>query len=197
MIRGFHLVWTAYGWWFPNDPRGSWSSWVGSWDLYRYGPATKVNTTQSLAHQPHDRQKRLNAKEVLKYPPVRFTGIQARAIGTGFARAIQEHGFKYLACAIMPDHVHVVLSPHGMNPGQALGKLKRLAGDALVDQNLHPMQRFARKNARPPLCFARRGWKVYLDTPDAVMRSIHYVEQNPVKEGLPLQRWQFVEKPRF
>jgi hypothetical protein len=23
MIAGFHLVWTAYGWWMPNDPRGS------------------------------------------------------------------------------------------------------------------------------------------------------------------------------
>ena len=23
MIAGFHLIWTAYGWWLPNDPRGS------------------------------------------------------------------------------------------------------------------------------------------------------------------------------
>ena len=23
MIAGYHLVWTAYGWWLPNDPRGS------------------------------------------------------------------------------------------------------------------------------------------------------------------------------
>src|SRR5207244_5160670 len=23
MVAGFHLVWTAYGWWLPNDPRGS------------------------------------------------------------------------------------------------------------------------------------------------------------------------------
>ncbi|MCI0641422.1 MAG: hypothetical protein L0Y72_08625 [Gemmataceae bacterium] len=25
MVAGFHLVWTAYGYWMPNDPRGSWS----------------------------------------------------------------------------------------------------------------------------------------------------------------------------
>ena len=25
MVVGHHLVWTAYGWWLPNDPRGSWS----------------------------------------------------------------------------------------------------------------------------------------------------------------------------
>ena len=23
MVAGFHLIWTAYGWWLPNDPRGS------------------------------------------------------------------------------------------------------------------------------------------------------------------------------
>ena len=25
MIAGYHLIWTAYGWWLPNDPRGSMS----------------------------------------------------------------------------------------------------------------------------------------------------------------------------
>ena len=23
MVAGYHLIWTAYGWWLPNDPRGS------------------------------------------------------------------------------------------------------------------------------------------------------------------------------
>ena len=23
MVAGCHLIWTAYGWWLPNDPRGS------------------------------------------------------------------------------------------------------------------------------------------------------------------------------
>src|SRR5436309_3208529 len=23
MVIGHHLIWTAYGWWLPNDPRGS------------------------------------------------------------------------------------------------------------------------------------------------------------------------------
>ena len=25
MVIAYHLVWTAYGWWLPNDPRGSMS----------------------------------------------------------------------------------------------------------------------------------------------------------------------------
>ena len=23
MVAAHHLIWTAYGWWLPNDPRGS------------------------------------------------------------------------------------------------------------------------------------------------------------------------------
>jgi len=30
MVLGTHLILTAYGFWLPNDPRGSWSDFVGS-----------------------------------------------------------------------------------------------------------------------------------------------------------------------
>src|SRR5215218_3894876 len=30
MVLGYHLVWTAYGWWLPNDPRGSMSGTIES-----------------------------------------------------------------------------------------------------------------------------------------------------------------------
>jgi len=41
MIRAFHVIMTAYGFWLPNDPRGSWSEFVGSWEIFQHGPATK------------------------------------------------------------------------------------------------------------------------------------------------------------
>src|SRR5213595_3972453 len=75
-----HVVFGAYGFWLPNDPRGSWSDFVGAWELFRFGPATKVDTRASLANKPHDRDLRQSAKEALKYPPVQFSGVQARAI---------------------------------------------------------------------------------------------------------------------
>ena len=28
MVLAYHLVWTLYGWWLPNDPRGSMSHFV-------------------------------------------------------------------------------------------------------------------------------------------------------------------------
>jgi hypothetical protein len=33
---------------------------------------------------------------------------------------------------------------------------------------------------------------VFLDHPDEVRRTIGYVERNPIKIGLPAQRWGFV-----
>jgi len=26
LVIAYHLIWTVYGWWLPNDPRGSGSS---------------------------------------------------------------------------------------------------------------------------------------------------------------------------
>ena len=51
MILAFHFILSAYGFWLPNDPRGSWSEIVRNFELLRFGPATKVSTTRSLAAQ--------------------------------------------------------------------------------------------------------------------------------------------------
>jgi hypothetical protein len=36
--------------------------------------------------------------------------------------------------------------------------------------------------------------KVFLDHPDDIRRTIRYVEQNPIKDGLPAQVWPFVKE---
>jgi hypothetical protein len=41
------------------------------------------------------------------------------------------------------------------------------------------------------MCWSAKLWKVYLNSQD-ITRAIAYVEQNPVKEGKPRQRWSFV-----
>ena len=41
MVHGYHVIWGTYGFWLPNDPRGSWSDFVASWELLRFGAATK------------------------------------------------------------------------------------------------------------------------------------------------------------
>ncbi|HVS72469.1 MAG TPA: hypothetical protein VG733_19325 [Chthoniobacteraceae bacterium] len=74
MILAHHIIFAAYGFWLPNDPRGSWSEVVRAWELLRFGEATKVTTRRSLAHSTHDVQLRLAAKRALRYEPVTFSG---------------------------------------------------------------------------------------------------------------------------
>src|SRR5881275_2361378 len=99
MILGYHVIFSAYGFWLPNDPRGSWSDFVGAWELFRFGPATKVDTRSSVAHQPHDREMRLAAKQALLHPPVSFSGLQARAVARGFAECSRRGGLRVWACS--------------------------------------------------------------------------------------------------
>ncbi len=65
MIVGYHTIFGMYGFWLPNDPRGSWSDFVGAWTLFRYGSATKTNDRRSAAHDAHDRAERLASYSVL------------------------------------------------------------------------------------------------------------------------------------
>ena len=54
MVLASHVLMSAYGFWLPNDQRGSWSDYIRKWELLWYGPATKVTTRESVAHKPFD-----------------------------------------------------------------------------------------------------------------------------------------------
>lgn len=194
MIVGYHVIFGAYGFWLPNDPRGSWSDFVGSWELFRHGRATKTTQRRSLAGESHDREARLAAKRALEYPPVQFSGVQARAAARGFAGYLARCGRAAWACAIMPDHVHLVLDHGEMEVEQVVIQLKAAATRQLVKERCHPFLDVRTGSGKRPKCFARGEWKVFLDPPD-VPRAIRYVEDNPVKEGLKRQRWKLVTPP--
>src|SRR6188474_3471484 len=76
-VLAYHLIITTYGFWLPNDPRGSWSDYVRAWELFLFGgPATRTQERRSLARDPHDVAKRLELKKHLAREPVVFTGLQ-------------------------------------------------------------------------------------------------------------------------
>ena len=192
MVIGYHVILSAYGFWLPNDPRGSWSDFVGSWELFRFGRATKTDVRHSVAQAPHDRQARLAAKTALKYPPVRFSGIQARAVGRGFAAFAAKSGLILWACSILPEHVHLVVARHRYSVEEAANHLKGAATRRLAEEGIHPMAGMCKRSGRVPSPWGVREWKVFLRTPTDAVRAIRYVEDNPLKEGLPRQRWSFV-----
>jgi hypothetical protein len=80
MVIASHVIIGMYGFWLPNDECGSWSDFVGSWELLRFGKATTVSARRSQARQPFDPARRAAAQAALKYPRVLLSGIQARAV---------------------------------------------------------------------------------------------------------------------
>jgi REP element-mobilizing transposase RayT len=194
MVLAYHIIFTAYGFWLPNDPRGSWSEFVRAWELFWFGPATKTDDRHSLARRPHDRSLRLATKSALKYEPVKFTEQQILHISKGFANAVAESAYRLLACAILPSHVHLVLDRHERLAERVAGHLKARATQALVEADLHPFEKFRGEDGRFPSVWAHRSWKVFLNDAEAIDRAIRYVENNPVKERLPRQTWPFVQR---
>ena len=192
MILAHHLIYSAYGFWLPNDPRGSESSYVRNELLREFGPATKVHEHEFVAHKPHDRAKRLAAKAALEYAPVRFTGIQARAIAVGFLNCVRRSNVTVWACAVLPDHVHMVIAAHRLSIETLASLLKGAATTQLVKEGVHPFQGLKGEKNRVPPCFARKWWVIFKDNDEAVVNAINYVERNPIKAGFTAQKWSCV-----
>jgi REP element-mobilizing transposase RayT len=191
-VRAYHVIFCAYGFWLPNDPRGSWSDFVAAWELRRFGPATTTTTRRSVAGRNHDHQARLAAKQALHYPPVVFTGVQAQAIAHGFRQTIEISKYTVHACAILPEHVHMVLARTPYRVEQAVRRLKAGASRELADSNLHPLSAYALPDGTLPSPWANKCWRVFLNTDAEILRAILYVENNPLKEGKKRQNWSFV-----
>ena len=192
MVLAYHLIFTTYGFWLPNDPRGSWSTFVRSWELYWYGAATKTTTRASVASRDHDRTVRRAQKSALRYDPVHFTAQQMTTVARGFARAAAESGYVVYACSILPEHVHLVVQRHRNLAEQMIGHFKARATQALLEEAKHPFLKHRRSDGSVPCAWARRGWKVYLDSVEDILRAVRYVENNPLKQGGPRQTHGFV-----
>ena len=94
------------------------------------------------------------------------------------------HQLTCYACAIMPDHVHLVVRKHKLKAEQMIEKLQaftrlRLCSSASIPPD-HPI-------------WTLGGWKSFLDRPAAARRAIHYVENNPLKSRLAPQTSMFVK----
>lgn len=188
---------TAYGFWLPNDPRGSWSDFVGAWEFYKFGgAATKTNERRNLAHDPHDVDARRKAKHALKYLPVRFDAVQRQSIADGFATAVGEAGYEISACCIGFDHIHAVVMRHERSIERIAGHLKSKATMALPREGVHPLREHRTSAGKTPSLWGEGIWSVFINNHEHFSAAIRYVEDHPTKEGLALQRWGFVRALR-
>lgn len=192
-VLAYHLILTNYGFWLPNDPRGSWSDFVRAFELYSVaGPATKTQTRQSVAAKPHDHAARRAAKSALARSPVVWIGPQAHAVAQGFADYATQNHRPVHALAVMPDHAHLVVGRNSLPIEKIADQFKSRATKFLNAANLHPFADRPLKNGKPPTPWARHQWSVYLDTPAAIQRAIEYVNQNPIKAGHKPQHYKWI-----
>jgi REP element-mobilizing transposase RayT len=184
MVAGFHLIWTAYGWWLPNDPRGSSSHEI------------RVEPIAELGEPHHGRKERQpsgkeirefyqKASDVLKHPLLTFSDPEIELIGETFKEVINDRNYTCYGCAIMPDHVHILIRKH------------RDHAEDMVD-NLHEASRakLIEAGSRAPThpVWGGPGWKRFLYTQQDFERVAEYIRQNPIMARRPEQIWPFVKK---
>ena len=161
MIHGYHVILPHYGFWLPNDPRGSCSEFVASWELARFGKTTRHLEQRTLAQlSDEERALRDAMRKALLYPPVTLTGKQALSVAKGFQAQAEKSGYAIWACAILPEHTHLVIARHRYKVEQMANLLKGAATTQLIEDHLHPLAQYAKPEERPPGMWARHQWKV-------------------------------------
>ena len=196
MIHGYHVILTMYGSWLPNDPRGSWSDFIGRWELVQFGRPRRTLLKKPLMElTPQEVATRTAAQQALMYPPVNLTDNQVQSVADGFGNLVHKSNYTVWACSIMPQHVHLVIARHPFKVEQIATLLKGAASRQIVEDHRHPLQHQDRRD-RLPSIWARGCWKVYLDNDESISNAIRYVEQNPVEEGKPKQDWPWVSPYR-
>ena len=191
MIHGYHVIWGAYGFWLPNDPRArgptSWGR--GNWPASAEPRGPSNNATSIQRNGRHGGQ-----------PPSKRSGFR-RSTSPACKNAGRWKRFRgwcgkshltIWACSILPEHVHLIIARHTYKVEQICNLLKGEATKQLKAESLHPQQRFQCGDGKLPSLWGEGQWKVYLDNEEAIEEAIRYVEQNPMKEGKPPQKWSFV-----
>jgi REP element-mobilizing transposase RayT len=184
LVIAYHLIWTAYGWWLANDPRGSGSHTVRVDILGQLGEL-HLGRKRSQPSSADIRDFQDRAEDLLKHPRVSFDEPAVHAIAAAFADVIDTERYTCYACAIMPDHVHLLIRKHKHGAEEMIEFFKERSRQRLIDElgwaTTHP------------IWSAGGGWKVFLDHPTEIRRTIPYIERNPLPIGQSRQIWPFVK----
>ncbi|OQB82450.1 MAG: hypothetical protein BWX88_04002 [Planctomycetes bacterium ADurb.Bin126] len=187
-VLAYHLIWTAYGWWLPNDPRGSMSRTIRNDIIVELG---ELHYGRKKV-QPNSRELKgffHRAREVMKFALLEFSEAEIVALGGAVRDCVSKNRYTCYACAIMPDHVHVLIRRHRDRAEEMVGHLQDAT--RLLIQRDHAGRWCGSSQEAHPV-WGGPGWKVFLDHPDDIRRTIRYIESNPVKIRRPVQRWEFV-----
>jgi REP element-mobilizing transposase RayT len=183
LVIGYHLIWTGYGWWLPNDPRGSTSQFIRNDVLRDLGELhegrKKIQPTSPLIGK-----FMRDSEAMLTYPRYSFDSNEIALIADAFAEIIDQRKYTCYACAIMPDHIHGLIRKHRDTAEEMI--------ETLQEGSCAQLQVFSPPFNQHPV-WGGPGWKVFLFEPDEIRRTIGYIEKNPEKAGMTPQHWPFVK----
>ncbi len=182
MVIGHHIILTGYAHWLPNDPRGSMSLEVYSPKLaelaqVHFGRKKKQPSREEL------RAFYREAREYLAYQVLWFDDAERQAITDAIGRIIEREKLTCYACAVLTNHVHLLMRKHRLSSEHMLGAFKDgIRGHLQTREHVpadHPV-------------FSADHRVLFKSTTESVRRCITYIAGNPRKHGLPPQEHDFV-----
>lgn len=151
---GYFLTWVTYGTWLPGDARG--------WVEYRHG--------WQLPNPIRERE----AKALMTEGACAFSTAQRRVVEAQITDTCGYRGWHLHAVNCRSNHVHVVVSAHGVTPKKIRLDLKAWATRALKEKSDRSRENW----------WAERGSIRYLNTDDDLESVINYVRD---AQDLPRQ----------
>ncbi len=176
MIIAYHAIFATYGTWLPNDPRGSYSKKIyndqlGILGKIKYGRQNPLPTKDRLL------KFWTAAASQISRPPFFIDEDSRPIIAAGFKAVVERLGIRIPACAIMNDHVHVLVLHSKYRIEYLVNQFKGAATQAL-------------KLKYTP--WVRGCWKVFITDTEALLAAVDYIRANPACAGLSSQSWDFI-----
>lgn len=122
-----------YGRWMPNDSRGSHSNWVWNKSIFIAGSRIIGEKTGHFDESQFNRQI-----EKLKHKPVTWDKNQILCIAKAIEIVFAELDAPVYACAILPDHAHILSGWHRPEIHKVVAVVKETATAFVIENGLHP-----------------------------------------------------------
>ena len=99
---------------------------------------------------------------------------------------VVERDYTCYACAVMPDHVHILIRRHGDRAEDMIARRQLAAQSALIEAGTRPVNH--------PVWTDGPGWKTFINSRRQFEAEIKYIRRNPERIGRPEQSWDFVQQ---
>ena len=182
MVIAHHLVLTAYGHWLPNDPRGSMSAGTHTPGLARLGPG-HLGRKEQQPPRGELRKFHRQAEEVLSHPVLWFDPVQRDAVVGAVGETIAARRLTCYACAVLTDHVHLLIRRHRVSGQRMVPLFKDRLRDRLLEAKLVPPDH--------PV-WSRDVCVLFKSDPRSVWTCVAYINGNFARHGLPTVIYDFV-----